>query len=112
MRSIMFCMAFILALYELSKWVMEMAGIPGLEPPEVEYEPKTVADLIGEIPGLPDSVYTVFQRGVELQLGGQSQGALQEYGKLRQIPRSSGETFDLAEKSSTLRHNLRLLLGE
>lgn len=93
---------------------MEMAGKPILEPPESKGKPKTVADLRAEFSEhrLPESVYTVFQRGVEFQLSGQRLEALEEYGKLRQIPRLSGEPFNLADVSLTLQHNIRLLSDE
>lgn len=114
MITIVLYVVSIFALYEISKWVMELAGKPILEPPESEGKLKTVIDLrveLGEYK-IPESVYMVFQRGVEFQLGGQHQDALQEYGKLREIPRSGGGTFDLAEVSLTLKHNLRLLSVE
>ena len=100
----------ILALYELCKWDLEMAGIPpDLEPPTDESELKTVADLVIEIPWLRESHYAAFQRGVEFQVQGWNWEALQEYNKLRGIERSDGNVFDLAQVSNTLRHNLRKL---
>ena len=114
MITIVLCVVSMIALYEISKWVMELAGKPTLEPPESERTPKTVIDLRAELGEykIPASVYTVFQKGVEFQLSDKRQEALEEYGKLRQIPRAGGGTFDLAEKSLTLQHNVRLLLEE
>ena len=112
MRAILLGMASIIILYQLCKWVMEVAGNPFLQPPRGEKEPKTVVDLKNEVPGLPESVYRVFQRGVDLHTTGRRKEALTEYEKLREIPRSSGGHFDLTDVSDTLRHNIRLVKDE
>jgi tripartite-type tricarboxylate transporter receptor subunit TctC len=112
MRVIVLGMASIIVLYELCKWVMEVAGSPFLQPPKGENEPKTVADLMSEVPRLPKSVYTVFQRGVDLHVAGKHKEALAEYGKLQMIPRSGGKHFDLTDVSETLRYNIRLVKDE
>jgi len=88
---------------------METAGNPFLQPPRGENEPKTVVDLKNEVPGLPKSVYRVFQQGVELHTTGRRREALAEYRRLQRIPLSSGGHFDLAKVSKTLRHNIRLV---
>jgi hypothetical protein len=98
------------ALWEMLRWDLELAGSPSLAPGEGDDEPKTVADLKREFQGrVSENICQVFGRGVQHQLEGRDGEAQQEYEKLRQIPRASGDVFDLASVSETLRHNLRLL---
>jgi len=112
MRAIVLGVASTIILYQLCKWVMEVAGNPFLQPPRGEKEPKTVVDLKNEVPGLPESVYTVFQRGVDLHTTGRRKEALTEYRKLQRIPQSGGGHFDLTSVSETLRYNVRLVKDE
>jgi hypothetical protein len=87
-----------------------MAGVPDVDPLDREDEPRTVADLQREFQGeVAEDIRQVFGKGVEYQLQGREREAQREYAKLRQIPRTSGDDFDLATVSETFRHNLRLL---
>jgi hypothetical protein len=100
----------LLALYELCRWDLEMAGPPYVGPLDREDEPKTVADLQREFQGrVSEGICQVFGRGVEHHLRGHIQEARREYNILRRIPLASGGAFDLASVSETFQHNLRLL---
>ncbi len=108
--SRLFGVGLVLALCEVCKWDLEMAGAPDISPLDREDEPKTVADLKRDFEGgVPENICQVFGRGVEHQLQGRDQEAQREYAKLRRIPRGSGDDLDLATVSGAFRHNLRLL---
>jgi len=98
------------ALAESCRWAMQLAGPPSTDADSDEDSLCSVSGLRLETRNrLPESMYHVFEQGVQFQLDGQPDHARAAYDKLRHWPLRGGGTFDLSKECRGLRKNLRLL---
>jgi hypothetical protein len=110
MRYVVLALVSVALLMSPWLWVFDLAGKVFSAIRGRGRAPKTSAELRKEFPGqLDESIHIVFAQAVERHIQGDLEGAHLEYQKLRAIPRADGTTFDLAQVSKTLRHNLDLL---
>lgn len=95
--------------WEISRWIFELAGNAAGELSRDPRSPHGVQALRDEFEKrLPDTVYEVFEAAVAHHRRKEYRRALKEYEKLREIPARDG-TFDLYEASKVFRYNWRML---
>jgi len=110
MRVLRALMLIIAAVWEMSRWVFELAGDSSMRLKKEPESPKGEGDLRQEFGDrLPEAVYVVFRTGVAYHRRKLYKEALGEYKKLRRIPLQDGGFYDLWVHSEVFCYNWRLL---